>query len=176
MLLRSKSPDDSPHAGLPQQPQRKSASCLDNVVTTASPSARRPYHFRQTTPSQMALFRAAAPPIILAILVAGLLIELRARLASLLPQAPPGVAVSMHGNSAMQRVLIWAETRWPGLWALPLICTAALGALHAVIWAGVTVLDRLEGQMVMPNGGVRVGRWEDGASVSGGELLAGMFM
>ncbi|KAI0248454.1 hypothetical protein BJV78DRAFT_1235963 [Lactifluus subvellereus] len=174
MLPRSKSPDGSPHhAGLPQQPQRRSASGLDNDngPTTASPSARRPYpyHRRKTTPSQMALFRAAAPPIIFAILVAGLLVELRARLASPLPQAPPGIAVSMRGNTATQRVLIWAEARWPGLWALPLVCAAALSALRVVIWAGGTVLDRIEGQMVM------VGRWEDGASVSGGELLAGMF-
>jgi hypothetical protein len=124
----------------------------------------------------MTLFWAVAPPILFVILIAGVLIELRVRLASPLPHAPPGVAVSVHVNTTMQRALIWAEARWPGLWVLPLACAAALGALRAAIWAGATVLDRLEGQMGTSNAArVRVGRWEDGSSVSGGELLAGMF-
>ncbi|KAI0293705.1 hypothetical protein B0F90DRAFT_1670742 [Multifurca ochricompacta] len=126
--------------------------------------------------SQMRMFRAAAPPTVFAILIAGLLIELRARLASPLPEAPPGVAVSMRGNTAMQSVLIWAETRWPGPWVLPVLCVGALGVLRAVIWAGVTILEGLERRLDASNAArVRVGRWEEGTSVSGSELLAGMF-
>jgi hypothetical protein len=176
-MLHSQSPDWSPHASLPRQlPQRRSVSSLSYDSAAASPSARHPSHRGETTPSQMALFRAVAPPLIFAILIAGLLVELRVRLASPLPHAPPGVAVSMHGNTATQRALMWAEAHWPGLWAIPLACVVALGALRAVILACATVLVCLEGQMNTSNiARVRVGRWEDGASVSSGELLAGMF-
>ncbi|KAI0296121.1 hypothetical protein B0F90DRAFT_1669887 [Multifurca ochricompacta] len=131
---------------------------------------------RKIATSQMRMFHAAAPPTVFAILIAGLLIELRARLASPLPEAPPGVAVSMRGNTAMQSVLIWAETRWPGPWVLPVLCVGALGVLRAVIWAGVTILEGLERRLDASNAArVRVGRWEEGTSVSGSELLAGMF-
>jgi hypothetical protein len=125
----------------------------------------------------MALFRAAAPPIVFAIFIAGLLVELRARLASPLPHTPLGVDVSIHGNTSMQRALIWAEARWPGLWILPLACAGALGALRAVIWVCALVLGRLEGQVDSSSdfARVRIGRWEDGSSVSGSELLTGMF-
>jgi len=48
--------------------------------------------------------------------------------------------------------------------------------LRVVIWACAAVLDSFENR-VDASGAVRVriGRWEDGGSVSGSELLAGMF-
>ena len=127
-------------------------------------------------PSQSALFRSAAPPLLFSILIAGLLVELRARLASPLPEAPPGITVSVHGNTVTQRALIWAESLWPGLRALPVLCVGALAALRAVIWACAAVLDSFEKTMDVSGAtGVRIGRWEDGGSVSGSDLLAGMF-
>lgn len=131
---------------------------------------------KNTVLSQKALFRAAAPPLLFSILIAGLLVELRARLASPLPEAPPGLAVSVQGNTITQHALIWAESYWPGLWALPVLCLGALGALKAAIWACAAVLDSFEERMdVSGPARVRIGRWEDGGSVSGSELLAGMF-
>lgn len=59
-----------------------------------------------------------------------------------------------------------------------MLCLVALGALRAAIWAGAAVLDSFEERMDVSGGGaarVRIGRWEDGGSVSGSELLAGMF-
>jgi hypothetical protein len=76
----------------------------------------------------------------------------------------------------MQRALIWAESRWPGLWALPVLCVGALGALRAIIWACAAVLDSFEKRVDLSGDArVRIGRWEDGGSVSGSDLLAGMF-
>ena len=76
----------------------------------------------------------------------------------------------------MQRALIWAESRWPGLWALPVLCMGALGALRTVIWAFAAVLDSFEKKVDSSSTArVRIGSWEDGGSVSGSELLAGMF-
>jgi len=78
----------------------------------------------------------------------------------------------------MQRTLIWAESRWPGLWALPVLCVGALSALRALIWACAAVLDSFEKRVDVSGDGaarVRIGRWEDGGSVSGSELLVGMF-
>jgi hypothetical protein len=110
------------------------------------------------------------------ILIASLLVELRGRLSAPLPEAPPGLTISVHADTAVQRALIWAESRWPGLWALPVLCAAALGTVRAVIWAGATVFDRLVEQAdVSHDARVRVGQWEDGGSVSGSELLAGIF-
>ncbi|KAH9954234.1 hypothetical protein BC827DRAFT_69496 [Russula dissimulans] len=145
-----------------------------------SPSLRQRRHRHKTTTaesqSQMTIFRTAAPPILFAILVAGLVVELRAYLATPLPTPPPGVAVSARGNTVMQRALIWAEGRWPGAWALPVLCASALGALRAIIWAGAAVFDRLEEPVEVSDAArVRVGRWEEGGTVSGSELLAGMF-
>ncbi|KAH9972325.1 hypothetical protein BGW80DRAFT_1252843 [Lactifluus volemus] len=188
MLSRkmSQNPNLSPRVGLPRrQPQRLVSPTNDNydTITTSTPtphSERHSHHRRDTIPSQMVLFRAAAPPILFAILIAVLLIELRARLASPLPHSTPlplGVDVSIHGNTSMQRALIWAEARWPGLWiVLPLACAGTLGALRVVIWVCFTVLSRLEGQVNSSDfARVRIGRWEDGSSVSGSELLTGMF-
>ncbi len=152
----------------------------------ASPPTREDEHHRshtgshprptKTALSQNTLFRAAAPPLLFSILIAGLLIELRARLASPLPEALPGITVSVQGNTMMQHALIWAGSRWPGLWALPVLCVGTLTALRVVIWACAAVLDSFENR-VDASGAVRVriGRWEDGGSVSGSELLAGMF-
>jgi hypothetical protein len=126
--------------------------------------------------SQTAIFRSAAPPLLFAVLVAGLLIELRMRLAP--PPPPlPGVTATVQGTTVAQSALIWAEERWPGMWALPVLCAGVLGVLRAVIWAGAAVVDSLEERGVVPGaaGGVRIGRWEDGGSVSGSELLAGVF-
>ena len=67
---------------------------------------------------------------------------------------------------------MWAEARWPGMWALPVMCVCALGVLRAAIWAGAAVVNGFEEGAV---DGVRVGRWEDGGSVSGSDLLAGVF-
>jgi hypothetical protein len=76
----------------------------------------------------------------------------------------------------MQRALIWAESRWPGLWALPVLCVGALAVLRAVIWGWAAVLDSFEKRVDLSGAaGIRIGRWEDGGSVSGNELLAGMF-
>jgi hypothetical protein len=132
---------------------------------------------QKTAPSQSALFRTAAPPLLFSILIAGLLIELRARLASPIPSAPPGLAVSVRGDTITQRALVWAESRWPGPWALPVLCLGALGALRAAIWAGGAVLDSFRERVDVVAGAarVRIGPWEDGGSVSGSELLAGMF-
>ena len=122
------------------------------------------------------MFRASALPMLFSILIASLLVELRVRLSTPLPEAPPGLAISVHADTAVQRALIWAESRWPGLWALPVLCAAALGTLRVVIWAGATVFDRLVEQAdVSHDARVRVGQWEDGRSVSGSELLAGIF-
>lgn len=93
-----------------------------------------------------------------------------------LPDAFPGLTV--RGNTVAQSALIWAEARWPGLWALPVLCAGALAALRAVIWAGAAVVDGLEERGAARGAGadgVRVGRWEDGGSVSGGDLLTGVF-
>jgi hypothetical protein len=76
----------------------------------------------------------------------------------------------------MQHALIWAESHWPGLWALPVLCVGALGALRAAIWAFAVVLGSFEKKVDLSGPArVRIGRWEDGGSVSGSELLAGMF-
>ena len=133
-------------------------------------------HPPKSSLSQQALFRAAAPPLLFSILIAGLLVELRVRLASPLPEAPPGLALSVQGNTFMQRALVWAESRWPGPWALPVLCLVALGALRAAVWACAAVMDSFE-ERVDASGAARVrfGRWEDGESVSGSELLAGIF-
>jgi hypothetical protein len=148
----------------------------------APPPARRQHHQPQDTAapsSQTAIFRAAAPPLIFAVLVAGLLVELSARFAPPPPPPLPGVGatVTVVGNTAAQSVLIWAEARWPGIWALPVLCAGALGVLRIAIWAGGALVDGFEERGV-PCGvvdGVRVGRWEDGGSVSGRDLLAGVF-
>jgi hypothetical protein len=122
------------------------------------------------------MFRASALPMLFSILIASLLVELRVRLSAPLPEAPPGLAVSVHADTAVQQALIWAESRWPGLWALPVLCAAALGTLRVVIWAGATVFDRFVEQAdVSHDARVRVGQWEDGGSVSGSELLVGIF-
>ncbi|KAH9970804.1 hypothetical protein BJV74DRAFT_255645 [Russula compacta] len=179
-------------AQYPQRRRRRSPFHPDHDAAATVAPTSTPHHRQTASPhSQTALFRAASPPLLFAILIAGLLIELRVRLASPLPEAtttttqlpiPPGVSVSVsvstHGGTAMQRALIWAESRWPGPWALPALCVAALGTLRAAIWAGAAVLERFEERV---NGSdaaaarVRIGRWEDGGSVSGSELLAGMF-
>ena len=55
---------------------------------------------------QKALFHAAAPPLIFAILVAGILVEVRARLAPPPPPPPPpgiGATLTVHGNTIAQR-------------------------------------------------------------------------
>lgn len=180
-----------------QYPQRRPRSPFHpvgdpaaTVAPTPTPTPTPHHHRRKASPqSQTALLRAASPPLLFAILIAGLLIELRVRLLAspTLPEATtttqlpilPGVAVSTHGNTAMQRALIWAESRWPGLWALPALCVAAVGALRAAIWAGAAVLERFEERVNASSDAaaarVRIGRWEDGGSVSGSELLAGMF-
>ena len=115
--------------------------------------AHRQHHERQgrdkaSTSSQTAIFHAAAPPLIFAVLIAGFFVVLRMRL---IPPPPslPGIGastVTVFGNTAAQRVLIWAEARWPGMWALPVLCAGALGVLRTVIWAGATVMDGLEGR------------------------------
>jgi len=172
----------------PEHPQRRHPPLHPKhtptplAPTAPAPAPQRPTHRPQNAASrwQAALFRATAPPILFSILIAGLLVELRARLAQPLPAAPPGLAVSVsmrtESDSAVQRVLMWAEGQWPGAWALPVLCAVTLGALRAVIWAGAAVLD---GFVERADAGraarVRVGRWEDGGSVSGSELLAGMF-
>ena len=181
--MRSQSPNNnyylSPRVDSPQrQPQQRlSLNYYDSSTSTPPPPSG--HHRGDTIPSQIALFRSAAPPIIFAILIAGLLVDLRTRLASPLPHTltPLGVVdVSIHGNTSMQRALIWAEARWPGLWVLPLACVGALGALRVAIWVCATALGRLEGQVDSSDlARVRIGRWEDGSSVSGSELLTGMF-
>ena len=150
----------------------------------APPPARHAHHQRQATASspQTAIFRTAAPPLIFAVLVAGLLVELRMRLAPPPPAIPeallPGITV--RGNTVAQSALMWAEARWPGIWALPALCAGALAALRVAIWAGAAVVDGFEERGTAGPGGaagagVRVGRWEDGGSVSGGDLLTGVF-
>ena len=167
------SPTPHPHSRPPCRPNRTS-------TTAISPSQpQRPNshpHPPKSAISQKALFRAAAPPLLFSILISGLLVELRARLAQPLPEAPPGLAVSLRGNTFMQGALIWAESRWPGPWALPVLCLVALGALRAAIWACAAVLDSFEERVDVPGAArVRFGRWEDGGSVSGSELLVGIF-
>jgi hypothetical protein len=49
------------------------------------------------------------------ILIASLLVELRARLSAPLPESPPGLTISAHADTTVQRALIWAESRWSGL-------------------------------------------------------------
>ncbi|KAF8265710.1 hypothetical protein EI94DRAFT_1804030 [Lactarius quietus] len=142
----------------------------------ASPPTHRQHQYAAAS-SQTAYF-APLPPLVFAILVAGLLVELRMCLAPppQLPSTLPGIAV--HGNTAAQSVLLWAEAHWPGLWALPVLCAGALGALRVAIWACGILVDGLgEGCVSGPGAadGVRVGRWEDGGSVSGSDLLAGVF-
>ena len=151
-----------------------------------SSPAHRQHHERQgrdisSTSSQTAIFYAAAPPLVFAVIVAGLLVELRMRLVPPPPPPPllPGIGattVTVVGNTAAQRVLIWAEARWPGMWALPVLCAGTLGVLR-VIWVGAAVGGGYE-ELGVSRGavdGVRVGRWEDGGSVSGSDLLAGVF-
>ena len=71
--------------------------------------------------------------------------------------------------------MIWAEAHWPGIWALPVLCAGALAALRVAIYAGAVMVDALE-EKGLPGAadGVRVGRWENGGSVSGRDLLAGV--
>jgi hypothetical protein len=169
----------SSYASQPIHTQRqRSTTRPDHTSTTTTvPSVHQHRTIRKRSAlSQGALFRTAAPPLLFSILIAGLLVELRACLASPLPEAPPGITVSVQGNTIMQRALIWAESRWPGLWALPVLCVGALGALRAVIWAGAAVLDSFERKVDLSGAErVRIGRWEDGGSLSGSDLLAGMF-
>jgi hypothetical protein len=181
LIASMKSPDMPPSISYASQPlihpQRRSTFRPDHTSTTTTihQHQHRPIR-KRTALSQRALFRTAAPPLLFSILIAGLLVELRARLASPLPEAPLGITVSVQGNTIMQRALIWAESRWPGLWALPVLCVGGLGALKALIWACVTVLDSFEKRVDFSGTArVRIGRWEDGGSVSGSDLLAGMF-
>ncbi|KAH9057230.1 hypothetical protein EDB87DRAFT_1632411 [Lactarius vividus] len=172
------SPQVSPSAGT-RTAFPPTAGC--GYPDPATPPARRPHRQRQEiASSQTAMFRAAAPPLVFAVLVTGLLVELRTRLAPPppMPTALPGDAtVTVLGNTIAQRVLIWAGVRWPGLWGLPVVCAAAVCALRAAIWAAAAVVDSLEEWWVARGAaaGVRVGRWEDGGSVSGSDLLGGMF-
>jgi hypothetical protein len=136
---------------------------------------------------QTAIFRAAAPVVLFSILITYLLIELRTRLAPPLPDAPPvpglQITVSMHADpdsdTVLHRAILWAESRWRGAggaWALPLLCAGALGALRAVIWTCASVLDGLTRRTeAVQARRVWVGRWEDGRSLTGNELLAEMF-
>jgi hypothetical protein len=165
-------------------PQCRSSFGSDRTSTTVIPPAHQHQHQRspsyprpqKAALSQRAIFRAAAPPLLYSFVIAGLLIELRARLASPLPEAPPGLAISVQGNTITQRALIWAEIHWPGPWLFLVLCLGALGALRASILACAIVLDSFEERVgVSGAAGVRIGRWEDGGSVSGSELLAGMF-
>ena len=163
----------------PLHPQRRSSFRPPERTSTTDipiPSAHEDYRSKTTAQSERALFRAAALPLLFSVIIAGLLVELRARLASPLPEVPPGLTVAVQGNTITQRALIWAETRWPGLWALPVLCVGALGALRAVIWACAAVLDSFEKRVNVSGAArVRIGRWEDGESVSGSDLLAGIF-
>lgn len=176
------------YANLTSYPRRRPSIHPDHTSNTVTPPMYQHEHeheHQRSDPhprpkkmalSQKALFRTAAPPLLFVILIAGLLVELRARLASPLPEAPQGLAVSVQGDTIMQRALIWAERRWPGSWAVPVLCLVALGALRATIWACAAMLDFFDGRVdVSGVAGVRIGRWEDGGSVSGSELLAGMF-
>ncbi|KAI9509452.1 hypothetical protein F5148DRAFT_1148277 [Russula earlei] len=175
---RSELPASSSCLSPPQRPQRRLSFCHDlhNRRITVAPTAMDSRRRQRTTNSPRAMFRAAAPPILFVIVIAGLLVELRARLTLPLPPPPPGVTVSMRGNTVMQRALIWAEARWSGPWAIPVVCAGAIGALWAVTWTSVFILDHFEERMRVSDAArVRVGRWEDGRTVSGGELLAGMF-
>lgn len=139
----------------------------------ASPPVRRRRCQRQDTtpPSQTVIFPRLAPLLVFAVLVTGLLLELCARLAPPLQPLCVSAIFTVHGNNVAQRALIWAEARWPGLWAFPVLCVGALAALRAAIWAGVAVEDSLE-ERGLPGvvDGLRVGSWEDGGRVSGGDL------
>jgi hypothetical protein len=162
-----------------EHPQRHPTKATSTPPVPAPQRATHRHH-HHTVPShshwQTPLFHATAPPILFSILIAGLLVELRARLATPLPAAPPGFTVSAHADTALQRALIWAESRWPGPWALPVLCAVALGALRGGIWACAVLFDCfVEGVDVSRGARVRVGRWEDGGSLSGNELLAEMF-
>ena len=160
-------PKGSPTTAASTVPMQRTSQ---NRVQNTAPSFPSPSHF------QTAMFHASAPPMLFSILIASLLVELRARLSAPLPEAPPGLTVSVQADTAVHRALIWVEGRWPGLWAFPVLCAAALGTLRVVIWACATVLDRLvERADVSHDARVRVGRWEDGGSVSGSELLVGIF-
>lgn len=104
------------------------------------------------------------------------------RLAPPPPAIPEALlaGITVRGNTVAQSALMWAEARWPGMWALPVLCAGALAALRAAIWAGAAVVDGFEERGTAGPGGaagagVRVGRWEDGGSVSGGDLLTGVF-
>jgi hypothetical protein len=157
-----------------EHPQRRPPTKLTS--TAPAPAQRATRAVPPQSHWRTALFRATAPPILFSILIACLLVELRARLATPLPPAPPGFAVSARGDTALQRALMWAESRWPGLWALPVLCAAALGALWGAIWACAALFDDfVEGVGASRAARVRVGRWEDGGSLSGNELLAEMF-
>ena len=150
------SPDSSGHRGRPAS------------ITVPHP------HRHPRPSSQTAIFRSAAPPLVFAILLAGLLVELRTRLAPPPPIPAALGTITVRGTTAAQSALIWAEARWPGgLWALPVLCVGALAVLRAAIWAGAAVVDGVvEGRAAE---GVRIGRWEDGGSVSGSDLLTGVF-
>jgi hypothetical protein len=178
-MSSTKSPD-IPTLSYSSATSHQSSFRPDRTSTTVIPPAHRRSGShpgpKKSAISQKAIFRAAAPPLLFSILIAGLLVELRARLASPLPEAPPGLAVSVQGNTVTQRALIWAESRWPGPWALPVLCFGALGTLRAAIWACAAVLDSFEERVDVSGAArVRIGRWEEGRSVSGSELLAGVF-
>jgi len=120
---------------------------------------------------QTAIFRTVAPPPSSPSSSPGL----SSSCARLAPPPPPlciGATVTVHGNTVAQGALIWAEARWLGMWARPVLCVCALGLLRAAIWAGAAVADGFEEGAA---DGVRVCRWEDGGSVSGRDLLAGVF-
>jgi hypothetical protein len=70
---------------------------------------------RRQRSTQTAIFRAAAQPLTFVIIVAGLFIELHARLAPPPPPPPPpgiGATATVHGA---QRVLLWAEACRPAM-------------------------------------------------------------
>ncbi|KAH9984971.1 hypothetical protein BJV77DRAFT_141184 [Russula vinacea] len=171
------------YASLTSHPRRRSSIRPDRASTTTIPPVyehehehqRSDPHPQKTVLSQKALFRAAAPPLLFAILIAACSSSY-AR-ASLRPPRgatrPRRISTGRHDHAARAHM---GESRWPGPWALPVLCLVALGALRAAIWACAAVLDSFEERVdVSGAAGVRIGRWEDGGSVSGSELLAGMF-
>ncbi|KAI0284728.1 hypothetical protein BC826DRAFT_145342 [Russula brevipes] len=169
-------------------PRKKTALLTPHQLTEGAqaapplhPSSSRPCHSRTHSgacaakqPHKYGAVRVpnrpiprGGPPVLFAVLIAGLLVELRARVASPpAPALPPGVAVSMRGNTAMQCALVWAESHWPGPWALPVLCAGTLGALRVVIWAGAALLGQFGERVVDASDAarVKVGRWEDGGA------------
>ncbi|KAI0043136.1 hypothetical protein FA95DRAFT_1609634 [Auriscalpium vulgare] len=133
---------------------------------------------------QLDVFGAAVLPTVFIVITAGLAVALHSHLAAPLPPPPPGLEglrVTVHGRTVAEEVFAWVDSVWPrgmqGVAAFALMLLGVVCVLRAGVWAVAEILgtQKIGGEERRARA-VPVGKWEDGQSVSGNDMLTGMFL